>query len=102
MNKNGRAYDPQARILGLLRSVMEPSKLPSTTTSNSVDHILDELGLRLEDDDHVKWKTDATAHPRNWSATRKSFNLGLVILLDLFTFVALCFKGLGLYANRHK
>jgi hypothetical protein len=81
---------------------MEPLKLLSTTISNSVDYILDKLGLRLEDDDYVKWKIDATAYPRNWSATRKSFNLGLVILLDLFTFVTLCFKGLGLYANRHK
>jgi hypothetical protein len=68
-------------------------------TSNNIVHYLDDLGLRLEDSEYVKWRADATAHPRNWNAARKSFNLGSVILLDLFTLVLLCLAVLGFYAN---
>jgi hypothetical protein len=46
---------------------------------------LQELGLSLEDNGYVKWRTDCTAHPRNWSASRKAFDTGLILLLDLFT-----------------
>jgi hypothetical protein len=47
--------------------------------------VLDELGLRLVEDGFVKWKTDSSAHPRNWSTSRKIFDTMLIFLLDLFT-----------------
>lgn len=50
-----------------------------------VTKVLEELGLRLVEDGFVKWRTDASAHPRNWSASRKAFDTGLVLMLDLFT-----------------
>jgi len=53
----------------------------------AVTEVLEELGLRLVEDDYVKWRPDASAHPRNWTATRKFFDTGLVLLLDLFTCV---------------
>ena len=49
--------------------------------------VLEDLGLRLVEDDFIKWRTDASAHPRNWTAARKTFDTGIVILLDLFTWV---------------
>ncbi|PMD47633.1 MFS multidrug transporter [Hyaloscypha variabilis F] len=54
-------------------------------TSSAVKTVLDELELRLVDDDYVKWRTNASAHPRNWTAARKTYDTGLVLLLDLFT-----------------
>jgi len=57
-------------------------------TSPAVREILDELELRLVEDGYVKWKISALAHPRNWSAARKTYDTGLVLLLDLFTWVA--------------
>jgi hypothetical protein len=47
--------------------------------------VLEDLELRLVEDDFVKWRTDASTHPRNWTAARKIFDTGLVLLLDLFT-----------------
>ncbi|KAG4430937.1 hypothetical protein IFR05_013575 [Cadophora sp. M221] len=44
-----------------------------------------QLGLRLVEDGFVRWKPDATAHPRNWGLWRKSFDSGVVLMLDLFT-----------------
>jgi hypothetical protein len=80
---------PQALNGGLAEFEKEPSTSQVTITSNKILNYLDELGLKLENSDHVKWKTDATAHPRNWSASRKFFNLAPVLLLDLFTLVFL-------------
>jgi hypothetical protein len=52
-----------------------------------VAKVLEELGLRLVEDGYVKWRPDASAHPRNWTTSRKAFDTGLVLLLDLFTWV---------------
>ncbi|XMA10266.1 hypothetical protein WAI453_003057 [Rhynchosporium graminicola] len=46
---------------------------------------LEELGLKLEDDGVVQWKSDSPAHPRNWPLWRKSFDSGVILMLDLFT-----------------
>ncbi|RDL32997.1 uncharacterized protein BP5553_08436 [Venustampulla echinocandica] len=46
---------------------------------------MEELGLRLEEDGYVKWRSDAPAHPRNWGAKRKMFDTMLILILDLFT-----------------
>ena len=56
-------------------------------TSPAAREVLDELELRLVDDDYVKWRTNASAHPRNWTVARKTYDTGLVLLLDLFTWV---------------
>ncbi|KAH6717509.1 MFS multidrug transporter [Leptodontidium sp. MPI-SDFR-AT-0119] len=46
---------------------------------------IDELGLRLVEDGFVRWKLDATGHPRNWGLWRKAFDSGVILMLDLFT-----------------
>jgi hypothetical protein len=71
-----------------LGAVDENPANPYLAISNqSILLFLRELGLRLVEDDHIKWRKDAAAHPRNWSASRKFFDVGLVLLLDLFTLV---------------
>jgi hypothetical protein len=57
--------------------------------NTEVASVLEELGLRLVDDGYVKWRPDASAHPRNWTSARKAFDTGLVLLLDLFTLVSI-------------
>jgi hypothetical protein len=47
--------------------------------------LIDQLELRLLEDGYLKWKPDASSHPRNWNVGRKSFDTILVLLLDLFT-----------------
>lgn len=54
---------------------------------------MDRLGLRLADDGFVKWKADASTHPRNWSVGRKTFDTGLIFVFDLFTYVTLVERG---------
>jgi hypothetical protein len=46
---------------------------------------IDRLGLKLVEDGCLKWKSDASDHPRNWSIARKTYDTGLVLMLDLFT-----------------
>ena len=57
----------------------------SVSPTSSALRCIDDLGLRLVEDDFVKWKPDAAAHPRNWCLWRKSFDSALVLILDLFT-----------------
>lgn len=47
--------------------------------------LLESLGLRVVEDGFVKWREDSGFHPRNWSTSRKAFDISLVLLLDLFT-----------------
>ena len=39
------------------------------------------------DGQFVKWGKGNKNHPRNWSTTRKVFDIGLIFLLDLFVYV---------------
>ncbi|CZR53513.1 related to MFS multidrug transporter [Phialocephala subalpina] len=55
------------------------------TLSETTSKHFESLGLRLIEDGYVKWREDATFHPRNWSTARKAFDVSLVLLLDLFT-----------------
>jgi len=61
------------------------SDISNTAVDAEALKCIDELGLRLVGDGYVKWKSDAEAHPRNWSVTRKCFDTGLIVMLDLFT-----------------
>lgn len=62
-------------------------ELESTTASPRILSDIDELGLRLVEDGFVRWKPDATGHPRNWGLWRKAFDSGVILMLDLFTLV---------------
>ena len=65
---------------------IEISIEPSSSSAEYVE-VLEQLGLKLGDDGYVKWKGDCTAHPRNWRASRKAFDTGLILMLDLFTYL---------------
>ena len=57
------------------------------SSSGEYTEALEQLGLRLEDDGYVKWSKDCVAHPRNWGGSRKAFDTGLILMLDLFTYL---------------
>lgn len=70
----------------------EPPPPPITSTlelkAAQVDksaQVFKQLGLRIVENGYVKWRDDALMHPRNWSVSRKAFDITLVLLLDLFT-----------------
>jgi hypothetical protein len=71
----------------LKSSVLQTSTKIEQQANPEVAKVLEELGLRLVEDDYVKWRPDASAHPRNWTSSRKAFDTGLVLLLDLLTWV---------------
>jgi hypothetical protein len=62
---------------------------PIRQQSQDLKECLQALGLSLEEDGYVKWRPDAQMHPRNWSVKRKIYDTGLIILLDLVTYVSL-------------
>jgi hypothetical protein len=55
------------------------------THDGRTEQIATRLGLKFVNGDQVKWRSDAKAHPRNWSWKRKAFDTTLVLVLDLFT-----------------
>ena len=42
-------------------------------------------GLQIVEKDRVHWLSNNPEHPRNWTRTRKSFDVFMIVLLDLFT-----------------
>jgi len=42
------------------------------------------LGLEIGKNGYVIWRRDNPAHPRNWTGTRKAFDIGLIVIFDLF------------------
>jgi hypothetical protein len=71
----------------LKSSILQTSIEIEQQANPEVAKVLEELGLKLVEDGYVKWRPDASAHPRNWTSSRKAFDTGLVLLLDLFTWV---------------
>jgi hypothetical protein len=71
----------------LKSSILQTSIEIKQQANPEVAKVLEELGLKLVEDGYVKWRPDASAHPRNWTSSRKAFDTGLVLLLDLFTWV---------------
>lgn len=65
----------------------EMSKMAMENGSGELAAHLAHLGLELGGDDFIVWQKDNIAHPRNWPVKRKAFDIGLVILFDLFAFV---------------
>lgn len=50
-----------------------------------LEKTLKEFGLRLENDGCLNWRMDASAHPRNWSVSRRAFDTSVLLALDLYT-----------------
>ncbi|KUJ08940.1 MFS multidrug transporter [Mollisia scopiformis] len=72
----------------LSHSSLSSVRLTDSSIQNTSRIILERLGLRVVEDGYVKWREDASLHPRNWSTSRKAFDILLVLMLDLFTLVS--------------
>ena len=81
-------------IMGGIFVPDESLQLPSidgsgTTTSSvqgNVQGLLEEHGLEFTPDgQYIRWSVSNKRHPRNWSASRKIYDTGLIIFLGLFT-----------------
>lgn len=59
---------------------------PSAARESSIQPVLDGYGLELTPDgEFVRWSASNRRHPRNWGASRKTYDCSLIIFLDLFT-----------------
>ncbi|KAA6414682.1 MAG: MFS multidrug transporter [Lasallia pustulata] len=46
---------------------------------------IESLGLAVTGDGYVRWDKQSPAHPRNWTARRKAYDIGVIIFLEFFT-----------------
>lgn len=77
-----------------LSGIVIASDDKSTTTKSTIvevevdpelEETLKKFGLRLESDGCLNWQMDASAHPRNWSVSRRAFDTSVLLALDLYT-----------------
>ncbi|KAF7596220.1 hypothetical protein BBP40_002752 [Aspergillus hancockii] len=61
-------------------------KLPYSHDNDSLHQSLLQHGLQLTPDGRfIRWSSTNPSHPRNWSFTRKTYDLTIINLVDLFT-----------------
>ncbi|KAL5350604.1 hypothetical protein ACLOAV_004173 [Pseudogymnoascus australis] len=61
------------------------TKCTLVEVDSELEETLEKFGLRLEDDGCLNWRADASAHPRNWSVSRRAFDTSVLLALDLYT-----------------
>lgn len=65
-----------------------PPKAQHVGQTQDMDEYLLKNDLEFTPDgQYVRWAKGNKKHPRNWSATRKVYDIGLIFLLDLFVYV---------------
>ena len=62
----------------------ENSSNESSLSSSSLDDLLAQEGLELNDDGYVQFYSDSPAHPRACSKLRKGYDLALIFFLNFF------------------
>ncbi|CAI7597405.1 unnamed protein product [Penicillium glandicola] len=68
-----------------MQSISSASTLTTDEPKASVIELLHEHYLELTTDgNYVRWLRDHPRHPRNWSGVRKTYDIVLICLLDLF------------------
>jgi hypothetical protein len=68
-----------------MQSISSESTLPTEDPKASAIELLRDHFLELTPDGkYVRWLRDHPRHPRNWSGLRKSYDIVLICLLDLF------------------
>lgn len=66
----------------------DSSKANHVNRTQDMDEYLLKNDLEFTPDgQYVRWAKGNKNHPRNWSATRKVYDIGLIFLLDLFVYV---------------
>lgn len=46
---------------------------------------LEDHGLEMSEDGHIKWQKDNPEHPRNWVMWKKIYNTSVILFLELVT-----------------
>ncbi|OBT84330.1 hypothetical protein VE02_07271 [Pseudogymnoascus sp. 03VT05] len=67
------------------KSTTTKSTLAEVEVNPELEETLKKFGLRLESDGCLNWQMDASAHPRNWSVSRRAFDTSVLLALDLYT-----------------
>lgn len=68
-----------------MQSISSESTLPTGDPETSAIELLHDHFLELTPDGkYVRWLRDHPRHPRNWSSLRKTYDIALICLLDLF------------------
>lgn len=62
----------------------EPDLLTSAASSVTPEQ-LDRYGLEIDAAGYIGWRKDSPDHPRNWSVWRKTYDISLVMLFELYT-----------------
>ncbi len=60
----------------------ENSSKESSLSSSSLDDLLAQEGLELNEDGYIQFCSDSPAHPRAWSKARKVYDLVLIMFLN--------------------
>lgn len=74
--------DTSATNVGGLEKDVEIRVEPLETSDSET---INGLGVWLDEDGFIRWKSNPLDHPRNWTFYRKTFDTILIFMLDLFT-----------------
>lgn len=70
-----------------MQSISSESTLSTGEPKASAIELLHDHYLELTPDGkYVRWLRDHPRHPRNWSSLRKTYDIVLICLLDLFMY----------------
>jgi hypothetical protein len=85
------AFFPPPSLSDTMSQIVESKELcvaPSPIDEGLFQQQLDLQGLKLTPDGFVHWKPGNKRHPRNWSKLRKAHDVSVILLLEMFTYVA--------------
>lgn len=68
----------------LANASSQNSSNETSLSSSSLDDLLAQEGLALNEDGYVQFCSDSPANPRAWSGARKVYDLMLIMFLNLF------------------
>ena len=63
----------------------EPTKQESETGLTQLCRALEDHGLELSDEGHIRWQKTNPEHPRNWAIWRKAYDTSVILFLELIT-----------------
>jgi hypothetical protein len=53
--------------------------------ADNMNNAIDETGLRRTASNHIAWRKDHSHYPRNWSFSRKSYDMAVIVFLEFYT-----------------